>query len=171
MAEKAKRPRSVRAGSHRGAASKRAGNYNARVEYWMKMPVLTVKPRESVAHARALMEEHRVNQLPVTVNGKLVGIVTDRDLRDATNAMQTSAKVAGAQFASEDASPEQIPVEAVMSTNIMVVKPSDTMQKVATLMRRERIGGIPVLDRGRMVGIITRSDVLAAFVALTRNLT
>lgn len=169
MAEKAKAR--VRAGSRLSATSKRAGNYNARVEYWMKMPVLTVKPRESVAHARALMEEHRLNQLPVTVNGKLVGIVTDRDLRDATNAMQTSAKVAGAQFASEDASPEQIPVEAVMSTNVFVIKPSDTMLKAATVMRRERVGGLPVLDRGRMVGIITRSDVLAAFVALTRNLT
>ncbi len=170
MAEKAK-ARGVRAPSRGSAASKRAGNYNSRVEYWMKMPVLTVKPRESVAHARALMEEHRVNQLPVTVNGKLVGIVTDRDLRDATNAMQTSAKVAGAQFASESATPELIPVEAVMSTNVLVIRPSDTMQKAATLMRRERIGGLPVLDRGRMVGILTRSDVLAAFVALTHNLT
>lgn len=170
MADKAK-ARGVRAGSRASAASKRAGNYNARVEYWMKMPVLTIKPRESVAHARALMEEHRVNQLPVTVNGKLVGIVTDRDLRDATNAMQTSAKVAGAQFGAEDATPELIPVEAVMSTNVLVVRPSETMLRAATLMRRERIGGIPVVDRGRMVGIITRSDVLAAFVALTRTLT
>lgn len=168
MTEKAK-ARGVRAASRRSAASKRAGNYNARVEYWMKMPVLTVKPRESVAHARALMEEHRVNQLPVTVNGKLVGLVSDRDLRDATNAMQTSAKVSGTPL--EDATPEMIPVEAVMSTNVLVIRPSDTMQKAASVMRRERIGGLPVLDRGRMVGILTRSDVLAAFVALTRNLT
>jgi acetoin utilization protein AcuB len=170
MAEKAK-ARRIRPAAHLSAASKRAGNYNSRVEYWMKMPVMTVKPRESVAHARALMEEHRINQLPVMFNGKLVGIVTDRDLRDATNAMQTSARVAGAQFASEDASPEMIPVEAVMSTNVFVIRPADTMQKAATLMRRERIGGLPVIDRGRMVGILTRSDVLAAFVALTHNLT
>lgn len=170
MAEKA-RVKGVRSASRASAASKRTGNYKVRVEYWMKMPVLTVKPRESVAHARALMEEHRVNQLPVLVNGKLVGIVTDRDLRDATSAMQTSAKVAGASLSREDATPELIPVEAVMSAKVLVLKPQDTIQKAAGLMRRERIGGIPVVDRGRIVGIITRSDVLDAFVTLTKNRT
>jgi acetoin utilization protein AcuB len=141
----------------------------SRIEYWMKMPPMTVKMRDSVAHARALLEEHRINQLPVVVNGKLVGMVTDRDLRDAAAAVRVSSKVAGAKDDIE-ATPEQIPVEAVMSTKVLMLRPADTIQRAAELMRRERIGGVPVVDRGRLVGIITRSDVLDAFVALTKEL-
>ena len=48
----------------------------------MKYPVVTVTPRDSVRHARGLLEKHRINQLPVVTDGRLVGIVTDRDLRD-----------------------------------------------------------------------------------------
>lgn len=54
-----------------------------RVVSWMKHPVVGVKPRDSAARARALMEQYRFNQLPVLQGPQLVGIVTDRDLRDA----------------------------------------------------------------------------------------
>ena len=50
---------------------------------WMGHPVHAVKPRDTIRRARELMAEHRVNQLPVVVDGRIVGIVTDRDLRDA----------------------------------------------------------------------------------------
>ena len=53
------------------------------VSEWMTQPVHTVKPQDNAYHARELLEEHRINQLPVTVGAELVGIVTDRDLRDA----------------------------------------------------------------------------------------
>ena len=58
-------------------------NMIMRVRSWMKHPVVGVKPRDSAAHARVLMAQHRVNQLPVFEGPRLVGIVTDRDLRDA----------------------------------------------------------------------------------------
>jgi acetoin utilization protein AcuB len=161
------RARRTRTASRTRVAVK-PGERTTRVEYWMKMPPLTVKMRDSVAHARALLEEHRFNQLPVVVNGKLVGIVSDRDLRDATAAVRTSSKIPGGKPAFE-ATPEQIPVEAVMSTNVLMVKPADSIQKAAELMRRERIGGVPVVDRGHLVGIITRSDVLDAFVTLSKE--
>jgi CBS domain-containing protein len=86
-----------------------------RIERWMKHPVVTVKPRDSAAHARAVMSERRINQLPV--------------------------------------------VPAVFTL------PSDAeMADAALLMRRERIGAIPIVDGGRLRGILTRSDVLDAFV-------
>jgi len=53
-----------------------------RIEPWMKRPVVTIKPQDSALHARETMEKHRINQLPVVTDGDLVGIVTDRDLRD-----------------------------------------------------------------------------------------
>ena len=159
--------RRTRTASRTRTAAK-LGERQSRIEYWMKMPPMTVKMRDSVAHARALLEEHRINQLPVVVNGKLVGIVTDRDLRDASAAVRVSSRLAGAKD-EVDATPEQIPVEAVMSTSVLLLKPADSIQKAAELMRRERIGGVPVVDRGRLVGIITRSDVLDAFVTLSKE--
>lgn len=133
-----------------------------RIEMIMKMPVHTVKPQDSVAHARSMLEEYRINQLPVTVNRRLVGIVTDRDLRDASVAVQVAA--AASERAIAPASPEKIPVEAVMTTNVLTLAPADTVQDAARLMRRERIGAVPILERDALVGIITRSDVLDAFI-------
>lgn len=136
-----------------------------RVEQWMTMEVETVKPRDSVAHARALLEERRINQLPVVVNGRLMGIVTDRDLRDAVSTATTaSAEAAGAQ--PELVKPDSIAVEAVMSAEAMCVRPGDTMEKAAALMRRERIGALPVVEGRSLRGIITRSDVLRAFIEM-----
>jgi acetoin utilization protein AcuB len=136
-----------------------------RVEEWMTMEMETVKPRDSVAHARALLEERRINQLPVVVNGRLVGIVTDRDLRDAVSTATTaSSEAAGAR--PELVNPDSIPVEAVMSAKALFVRPDDMMEKAAALMRRERIGALPVLEGRALRGIITRSDVLKAFIEL-----
>ncbi len=139
-----------------------------RIERWMKMPVITVRPRDTVAQARAILEEHRVNQLPVVLSNRLVGIVTDRDLRDAPRAVELSASVSGAHIAGPETSPEQIPVEEVMSPNVLTLSSSDTLQKAAEMMRRERIGAVPIVDRTRLVGIVSRSDVLKAFIELCK---
>ncbi len=136
----------------------------------MSMPVVTVKPRDTVAHARALLEEHRVNQLPVVVNGKLVGIVTDRDLRDAPRAVEVSAMVAGANISREETTPESIQVESVMTSHVLTLAPSDSVEEAAALMRRERIGAVPIVARGRLTGILARSDLLDAFIALAQRL-
>jgi acetoin utilization protein AcuB len=138
-----------------------------RIEHLMKLAVHTVKPQDTVAHARAILEEHRINQLPVVVNRKLVGIATDRDLRDAPAAVGVAAQSAGA--ARNPPAPEQIPVEAVMTTNVLTLTPADSVAEAARLMRRERIGAVPIVDRGALVGIIARSDILDAFVALSEE--
>jgi len=137
-----------------------------RVADWMKLPTHVVKPRDTVAHARALLEEHRINQLPVAVNGKLVGIVTDRDLRDAPRALELSA--AAAKGRREGARPRAsgIPVEAVMSEGVLTIGPDAGLEEAASLMRRQRVGALPVVSNGRLVGILTRSDILDAFATL-----
>jgi acetoin utilization protein AcuB len=132
-----------------------------RIEAWMKKPVHVVKPRDSVRHARELLERHRVNQLPVVVDGRLVGILTDRDLRDAFPSVfeETPRRRAGTGL-----DPTSAPVEDVMTRNVVTLAPADRLVDAARLMRRERIGAIPVVDHGRLVGILTRSDLLDAFV-------
>jgi acetoin utilization protein AcuB len=127
---------------------------------WMTARLRTVKPLDSVAHARAVLEEHRINQLPVVKNGMLVGIVTDRDLRDAVT---TSAHLAGTVEPVPQA-PDEIPVEAVMTHNVITLAPHSTIVTAAELMRRERIGSVPIVDRHTLAGIVTRSDILEAFV-------
>lgn len=133
-----------------------------RIDMLMKTPVHTVRPHDSVAHARAILEEHRINQLPVIVNRRLVGIVTDRDLRDASAAVQSAA--ATPERLAMPTTPEKIPVDAVMTTNVLTLAPSDTVEDAARLMRRERIGAVPIVERDALVGIVTRSDVLDAFI-------
>lgn len=131
---------------------------------WMTAKIHTVKPLDSVAHARALIEEHRINQLPVVKDGMLVGIVTDRDLRDAVNAVTVSANAART-IEPAPGTPEQIPVEAVMTHKAMTLSPHSSVVAAAELMRRERIGSVPIVDGHALVGIITRSDILKAFIA------
>lgn len=131
---------------------------------WMTATVQTVKPLDSVAHARSLLEERRINQLPVVRDGMLAGIVTDRDLRDALNAITTSANAAGT-IEPVPRTPEQIAVEGVMTHNVMTLSPESSIVAAAELMRRERIGAVPIVDGHALVGIITRSDILKAFVA------
>jgi acetoin utilization protein AcuB len=154
----ARRPRKVRAAPT---------GIDQNVEYAMKLAIHTVKPRDSIAHARALLEEHRINQLPVVAHGKLIGIVTDRDLRDAGAAVGAAAAAASGRRGRVIVSdPEKLPLETVMSTSPITVKPKDSTAEAARIMRRERIGALPVVENGRLVGIITRSDVLDAYLAL-----
>ena len=140
-----------------------------RIEPWMQHPVITVKPRDSARHARELMEKHRVNQLPVVVDGRLVGIVTDRDLRDAFPSVFELAEAAGQHHRPAGTDPAAIPLEDVMTRDVLTLAPAAFIADAARLMRRERIGAIPIIDGGRLVGILTRSDLLDAFVELSES--
>lgn len=131
----------------------------------MNSPVQTVKPRDSVAHARMLLERRRINQLPVVRDGVLIGIVTDRDLRNASpSAMEQAAVDLGQIPAALD--PEKVAVETVMTEKVFSLGPEDTVEDAVRIMRRERFGAIPIVDHQRVVGILTRSDVLDAFMCL-----
>jgi acetoin utilization protein AcuB len=151
--------------------SRRQEDDAVRIAEWMKHPVHTVKPLDSVAHARQLLEEHRINQLPVVVNGRLVGIVTDRDLRDAFPSVFDAPLLGGPAPGKVRAAarPEAITVEEVMTREPVALTPADTVETAARLMRRQRIGAVPVVDGERLVGILARSDVLEAFVALAER--
>ena len=137
-----------------------------KIKDWMNTPVQTVKPHDSVAHARLLLERHRINQLPVVVDGALAGLVTDRDLR---NASPSAAERAAADLGRIDTGmidPAKVKVESVMTDRVFSLGPEDTVEDAVRIMRRERFGAIPVVLHNRVVGIITRSDVLDAFMCL-----
>lgn len=126
-----------------------------RVADWMTDSVLAVETFDSIAIARQLMAKHRVNQLPVLDNDNLVGIVTDRDIRDA---YPTSMMIHRAEEIDRFA--EKITVEEVMTHDLFVVHPETPLAAAVSLLRRHRIGSLPVVKNKNLVGIITRSDIL-----------
>lgn len=136
-----------------------------KVSDWMSRGVLAVEPFDSIAVARQVMAKHRVNQMPVVEGEKLVGIVTDRDIRDA---YPTSIMINRAKEIDEFA--ESHTVEEFMSYNVMSVRPQSPLVAAVKLLRRQRIGALPVVEKGKLVGIITRSDVLD-FVLSGKSLT
>jgi len=126
-----------------------------RVADWMTETVLAVDTYDSIAIARQLMAKHRVNQLPVLDNDQLVGLVTDRDIRDAypTSMMIDQTKAI-------DSFAEKVTVEEVMTHDVLIVRPETPLATAVGLLRKHRIGSLPVVQRKNLVGIITRSDVL-----------
>ena len=126
-----------------------------RVADWMTEAVLAVETYDTINIARQLMAKHRINQLPVLENDELVGIVTDRDIRDA---YPTSMLIGQAEEIDKFA--ERYTVEECMSHNVFTVGPETPLAKAVGLLRRHRIGSLPVIKNKNLVGIITRSDIL-----------
>lgn len=125
----------------------------------------TVQPSDSVAHARAILDECRINHLPVLLKGKLVGIVSTRDL----HASKLSRRAPALKRVFETRL-DRVRVASVMTTNVHIATPSDTLEHAAGIMRREHVGALPVVEEAHLRAIITRSDIIAAFLALgTRN--
>ncbi len=136
-------------------ANKKSKTRNVRVADWMSESVLAVETFDSIATARRLMAKHRINQLPVLDNNNLVGIVTDRDIRDAyPTSMMINRGKAIDRFA------DKVTVEEVMTHDIFIVRPETALAAAVSLLRRHRIGSLPVVKNRKLVGIITRSDIL-----------
>jgi len=126
-----------------------------RVADWMTEGVLAVETYDSIGIARELMAKHRINQLPVLENDAIVGIVTDRDLRDA---YPTSMAIGDTKKIDEFAARHS--VEEVMSHDVFTVTPATPLHAAVALLRHHRIGALPVVEGKELVGIITRSDIL-----------
>ncbi len=130
------------------------------VAKWMTKSLMTIKPKDSLRHARERLAKYRVNQLPVVVDEKLVGIVTDRDIRDA---YPSSLRLFYGKDIDEFG--DSHTVEEVMTYNVVSVTPQTSLREAAQRLRRQRFGALPVVDQGQLVGIITRSDLLDAMLA------
>ncbi|MCS6927120.1 MAG: CBS domain-containing protein [Candidatus Binatia bacterium] len=130
------------------------------VAQWMTKSLITVKPHDTLRQARERMAKYRVNQLPVVMNDKLVGIVTDRDVRDA---YPSSLRLLRGRDIDEFG--DSHIVEEVMTYNVVSVTPQTSLREAALQLRRQRFGALPVVEDGKLVGIITRSDLLDAMLA------
>jgi acetoin utilization protein AcuB len=115
-----------------------------RVAEVMSTDVQTVKPTASAADAWEVMRNKGIHHLVVMNDSKLVGVLSDRDAGGRNGA----AVRAGAR------------VNELMTTTVVSVRPDDTIRRVASLMRGRTIGCVPVLEGGRLKGIVTVSDLL-----------
>lgn len=131
----------------------------------MSGAVITISPDSSIGVAIALMREGGFRRLPVVDEGRLVGIVTDRDLRQATN----SPLVLRERWYS-DFLLEAIKVKSCMTPDPVTITPDTPVLEAVRLLRQHKIGGLPVVEEGAVVGIITTTDILDyAIVLLDRE--
>lgn len=131
------------------------------VSDWMTKPVVTIDPTTTLPEARDLMQAKRIRRLPVVEDGRLVGIVTDGDLRGASPSGATDLSIHELNYLLE-----KLPVEKIMSTNPYTVSPYAGLTEAAKLMLEHKISALPVMDSDELVGIITESDIFRAFVDL-----
>lgn len=133
------------------------------VKDWMSEHVITLDENVSIMKAIQVMKEHKIRRIPVTRDGKLVGIVTDRDIKEATPSKITTFEVHEMYYLLSE-----LKLKDIMTKDPLTVKPDDTVEYAAVLMLENKISGLPVVnDEGQVVGIITQTDIFKLFVNIT----
>jgi CBS domain-containing membrane protein len=130
--------------------------HDLRVAQLMTRTVRTLEPSLSLPLAESLMEIHHIRHLPVVdATGALVGLVTHRDL------LRASISALAPLTANERTSLQlAVPVGRIMQTNVWTISSDALALNAARIMRDHRIGCLPVVDEGRLVGILTEADLL-----------
>jgi acetoin utilization protein AcuB len=135
------------------------------VDKWMTRDVITVPPHEKIIDAFELMQRRGIRHLPVVEDGELKGLVTDRDIRLALipSPLSTPEDRMYHLGALER-------VDEIMATDLITVEPTSTIEEAAKLMAQYKIGAVPVVGRGKLVGILTETDVLSVFIEMLETI-
>jgi acetoin utilization protein AcuB len=123
----------------------------------MRSSVVTVTPRTTLAEAFRLSHARGIRHLPVLDDGNLVGNVSDRDLKRAIPSSATRDAVLASEFSA-------LTVEHVMTRAVMTTAPTVSVEEAGRVMLSEKISALPVTEGGRLVGIVTETDVIALLV-------
>ncbi|WP_391202631.1 acetoin utilization AcuB family protein [Psychrobacillus sp. L4] len=129
------------------------------VEDIMNTSVPTLTPSHTINDALLLLKEKRIRHLPIiNEQREVIGVVTDRDLKEATPSSLLSIQ-----------NPEiyERPLEEIMTKNPITGHPLDFVEETATIFYDNRIGCLPIVSKGKLVGMITESDLLYKFIELT----
>ncbi|HTW88460.1 MAG TPA: CBS domain-containing protein [Candidatus Binataceae bacterium] len=116
-----------------------------RVSGWMTANPTTVRADEKLSSVETIMQEGGHRSIPVVKDGKLIGIVTERDLRRHRGNLP------------------HVEVKSAMSTEVLTVSPAASIEEAARLLHERKIGALPVVEDGTLVGIISTTDLLGAF--------
>jgi len=120
----------------------------ATVAHWMTAHPYALAPEEPLTAACTQMQQHKIRSLPVVEGGKLLGIVTDRDVRTHLKYLESTT------------------ARQAMTTALLTVTPSMSIWDAARILRERKVGALPVLQDDQVVGIISTSDLLEALIEL-----
>ncbi|MFJ8245825.1 acetoin utilization AcuB family protein [Peribacillus asahii] len=129
------------------------------VEKMMTKNVMTLAPTDTIYSALLLINEKKIRHIPIVdQNNYLIGLVSDRDLRDATPSI----------FRTEEFKEDLYkPISSIMKTNIISGHPLDFVEEIGAIFCENNISCLPIVKEKKLVGIITSSDLLQAFIELT----
>jgi acetoin utilization protein AcuB len=126
---------------------------------------ITITPQTTLTEARQLMEKQYIRRLPVIKKGKLVGIVTRSDIREAQTSYATSLRAEDLNFVLD-----RLVATYFMAYEPITISPDATIAEAATLMLRHQVGGLPVVENDEVVGIITETDLCRLWIRQPANM-
>lgn len=132
---------------------------NYQVLDWMTPNPVTITPKTTLPEAHRLMKERKIRRLPVLEDGRLVGIVTLGDIREAEPSAATSLSVWELNYLLDT-----LTIDKIMRRNVLTVSPRTSIRDAAAMMLAHKVSGLPVVERDRLVGVITESDIFRMLV-------
>jgi len=133
------------------------------VKEWMTKDPVVVDENTSIMKSTQLMKEHRIRRVPVVREGHIVGIVSDRDIKEAAPSRATSLDVHELYYLLSE-----VKVKDIMTPDPIVLKETDSVERAAIIMLENQISGLPVVDNeGVVVGIITQTDILKVMISVS----
>lgn len=127
----------------------------------MSKPVITISPDMPIAEALNMMKVEKVRRFPVVKEGKLLGVVSDKDLLNASPSPVSTLSIWEMNYLLN-----KITVSEVMAKNVLTVTEDTPIEQAARIMADNKIGGLPVMRDGGVVGIITETDLFKIFLEL-----
>ncbi len=133
------------------------------IKDWMATAVLTVDANTSVMRATRIMKENNIRRLPVLSQGKLAGVVTDRDLKEASPSSTSDMDIHEMYYLLSE-----MKIKDVMTDKCISMHLEDTLEKAALVMLTEKISGVMILDaEDNLVGLLSETDILRGFIHAT----
>ena len=130
---------------------------------WMTKDVISVDVNDSMQDAARLIRKHKIKRLPVMENGKLVGIVTDRDLKRASASDVTTLEIHELLFLISE-----IKISDIMTKDPITIPLDYTIDEAAQILLEHKLSGAPVVDdEGQVAGVITQTDIFRVLVLFT----
>lgn len=133
------------------------------VQDWMSSKVITVDHDDAILKASKLMKQNGIQHLPVLKEERLIGIISDRDLKEAQPSKATSLDIYELYYLLDE-----VKVNSVMPPNLFTITLEETVEKAAAIMLKHNISALPVVNpEGGLAGIIAKGDVFRAFVSIS----
>ncbi len=133
------------------------------VKDWMSTDLITVDPETSVMKASQILKQNNIRRLPVMEEGRMIGLVTDRDLKEASPSKATTLDMHELYYLLAE-----LKVKDIMAKRVVTIKETDTIERAAVIMLENRVTGLPVVDdEGSLTGMLSQGDIFRVLISIT----